>query len=105
MADQPDARPVIVAYDGSPASEAAVRQAATLFAGRPLVTVTVWEPGFAVRAGGPMAGEGGLGYVPPAPAQVAAVARAESDHGAQVPPEGARLARDLGATAEPLALP
>ena len=43
----PEAAPVLIAYDGSDVSRAAVRHAAELFAGRPAVLVTVWEPGLA----------------------------------------------------------
>ena len=45
--------PVLVAYDGSELARAAVRQAAELFAGRPAVLATVWEPGLAALPGGP----------------------------------------------------
>ena len=38
--------PVLIAYDGSEVSRAAVRHAAELFAGRPAVLATVWEPGW-----------------------------------------------------------
>ena len=39
--------PILVAYDGSPASRAALAHAATLFPGRAAVIATVWEPGLA----------------------------------------------------------
>jgi hypothetical protein len=39
--------PVLIAYDGSDVSRAAVRRAAELFGGRPAVVATVWEPGLA----------------------------------------------------------
>jgi hypothetical protein len=42
-----DAAPVLIAYDGSEVSRAAIRRAAELFAGRPAVLATVWEPGLA----------------------------------------------------------
>jgi hypothetical protein len=48
-----EAAPVLIAYDGSEVSRAAVRQAAELFAGRPALVATVWEPGVAVVAMGP----------------------------------------------------
>jgi nucleotide-binding universal stress UspA family protein len=36
---------VLIGFDGTPASERAVRAAATLFAGRRALVVTVWEAG------------------------------------------------------------
>jgi nucleotide-binding universal stress UspA family protein len=37
--------PVIIGFDGSPASQRAVHEAATLFAPRPAMVVVVWEAG------------------------------------------------------------
>lgn len=42
--------PVIVGFDGTPASERAVREAAALFAPRPALVVVVWEAGRAFEA-------------------------------------------------------
>jgi hypothetical protein len=42
-----EAAPILIAYDGSEVSRAAVRHAAELFAGRPAVLATVWEAGLA----------------------------------------------------------
>jgi nucleotide-binding universal stress UspA family protein len=41
---------VIVGYDGAPASERALREAAALFAPRPAVVAVVWEAGRAFEA-------------------------------------------------------
>jgi nucleotide-binding universal stress UspA family protein len=41
-------RPVIVGYDGTPASERAVRETATLLAQHPVLVVVVWEAGKAL---------------------------------------------------------
>ena len=43
-----DERPVVVGFDGSDESEAAMREAAALFRDRTLVVVSVWEPGLAM---------------------------------------------------------
>ncbi len=42
--------PVIIGFDGTPASERAVREAAALFAPRPALVVVVWEAGRAFEA-------------------------------------------------------
>ena len=42
--------PVIVGFDGAPASERALREAAALFAPRPALVVVVWEAGRAFEA-------------------------------------------------------
>ena len=57
--EPPDARPLIVAYDGSPESREAVREAAQLFAGAHVLVATVWEPGLAeltAAGAGPLPG-------------------------------------------------
>ncbi len=100
----PDTRPVIVAYDASAEAQAALREAVALFGDRPLIVASVWEPGLAVMTMTPPIGEPGMGYLPD-PSEVAAVDRAESDHASGVAEAGARLARQLGATAEALAMP
>jgi nucleotide-binding universal stress UspA family protein len=42
--------PVIIGYDGTPASEWALRESAALFAPRPALVVVVWEAGRAFEA-------------------------------------------------------
>jgi nucleotide-binding universal stress UspA family protein len=99
-----DQRPVLVAFDGSPESEAAVREAATLFDGRRLVVVTVWEPGLAMALAQPQ-DPTGIGYVAPTSAEMATVDRAQHDRAADTAEAGARLATELGATAEAYPVP
>jgi nucleotide-binding universal stress UspA family protein len=98
-----DARPVVVAFDGSDAAGAAVRAAATLFAGRELLIISVWEPGLAFAVA-PVHDISGAVYMAPSPDQVAAVDRAQRDHGVDVAEAGAELAREAGATAEAVAV-
>jgi nucleotide-binding universal stress UspA family protein len=98
-----DERPVVVAFDGSDEAGAALRAAATLLVGRRLVVVTVWEPGLAL-AMGPPSDPSGMGYIPPPPDQVAELDRIQRDRAIDVAEAGARLARELGAMAEPLAV-
>jgi nucleotide-binding universal stress UspA family protein len=100
----PDLRPVIVAYDASAEAQAALREAVALFGQRPLIVASVWEPGLGAVTMTPAVGEPGMGYLPD-PGAVAAVDRAESDHASDVAEAGARLARELGTTAEALAMP
>jgi nucleotide-binding universal stress UspA family protein len=42
----------------------------------------------------------GIGYVPPTPEDMATVDRAQRDHAADAAQTGARMARELGATAD-----
>ena len=99
-----DVRPVVLAYDGSAEAEAALREAVALFGQRPLIVVSVWEPGLAMATMMPAAGEPSMGYMPD-PDEVAAIDRAQSGHAGDVSEAGARLARELGATAEALSVP
>ena len=95
----PEAAPVLIAYDGSEVSRAAVRHAAELFAGRPAVLVTVWEPALAVPLGQP--DTFGMGTtLPPDPATVEAVDRAQREHASTVAGDGAEFARSVGLAAE-----
>jgi nucleotide-binding universal stress UspA family protein len=95
---------VLIAYDGSELSQAALRQAAELFPGRPAVIATVWEPGLATLAGAatdPLSGA----PLPPDPETVETVDRVQREHAATVAAGGAELARSLGLDAEPHAVP
>jgi len=98
-----DRRAVIVAFDGSDQARAAVTAAAGLFPTHKLVVVSVWEPGLAV-AMAPLRDSTGNGYVSPSPEEMAAVDRAQRDHAVDAAAEGVRIAEELGATAQPLAL-
>ncbi len=93
------AAPVLIAYDGSEVSRAAVRHAAELFAGRPAVLVTVWEPGMAAVAMG-LPDTMGAGALPPDPATLEAVDRAQHEHASTVAAEGAEFARSVGLAVE-----
>ena len=94
-----DARPAVVAFDGSAEARAAITSAVALFPGRPLVVVSVWEPGLALALA-PTRDMTGIGYPPPSAAEVAALDDAQKNHAVEVADAGVALARELGATAE-----
>ena len=102
MADP--AAPVLIGYDGSEVARAAVRHAAELFAGRPAVLATVWEPGLAAVSMG-LSDTIGVGNLPPDPATVEAVDRAGREQATTVADHGADFARSLGLVVEPHAVP
>jgi nucleotide-binding universal stress UspA family protein len=98
-----EAAPVVIAYDGSDLSKAAVRHAAELFPARPAVLATVWEPGLAaIPIGSPDAPGGDA--LPPDPETVVEVDHIERDRATDVAAAGAELARSLGLAAEPHAV-
>ena len=100
-----DERPVVVAYDGSPESEAAVRAAAGLFPNRRLVVVSVWEPGLAMAMTSPPDGLSGMSYAAPNPETMELVDRLQHDRATDTAEAGAALARELGAEAAPHPVP
>jgi nucleotide-binding universal stress UspA family protein len=100
----PEAAPVLIAYDGSDVSRAAIRRAAELFPGRPAVLATVWEPGLAAVAVGPP-DTIGVGTLPADPETVEAVDRLQREHASTVAGDGAEFARSVGLVAEPQAVP
>jgi nucleotide-binding universal stress UspA family protein len=94
-----DARPVVVAYDGSEEAQAAVRTAAGLFALRRIVIASVWEPGLAMAMAS-ATDPTGIGYLPPTGEAMASVDRAQREHSVEVAEDGVRVAQEAGATAE-----
>ena len=91
-------RPVVIAYDGSPAARAAVRDAAELFAGRRLLVASVWEAGlaYAVQTHADLPGVEFM----PSQADVATVDHVQSAHAQSLAETGVALAREHGADAE-----
>ncbi|HTP18757.1 MAG TPA: universal stress protein [Solirubrobacteraceae bacterium] len=87
---------ILICYDGSPDSRAAVERAAELFGEEPATVLTVWEPFVQMAARTSL----GIGLVPftPDPEEIdEASAKAAEETAA----EGAELARGLGMTAQP----
>jgi nucleotide-binding universal stress UspA family protein len=99
-----ESAPVLIAYDGSEVSRAAVRHAAELFAGRPAVLATVWEAGLgAIPIGPPDAM--GMGALPQDPRTIETLDRLQRERAATVAADGAELARSVGLVAEAQAVP
>jgi nucleotide-binding universal stress UspA family protein len=91
--------PVIVAYDGSPSSERALRDAAPLLAPRKVLVVVVWEPGLAFDLWVPP--------MPPAPIDVRtalAIDEAVYERAQRLAEQGAETARKLDLDTEGLAV-
>jgi len=91
--------PVVVGYDGSPASERALREAGDLFASSPLLVVVVWEPGQAFTSF-PSA-------MPTAPIDIRVsteVDEAMYERARHLAEEGAAVVRAMGRVAEGLAV-
>jgi nucleotide-binding universal stress UspA family protein len=96
--------PIVIGFDGSAASEHALREAARLLAPRPALVVVVWEAGAAFEMMEvPTTSIG----VPPAPIDVrtaAEVDRALYERAQRLAEHGATLAREAGFEAEGLAV-
>lgn len=93
-----DDGPILIAYDGSPASRAALAHAATLFPGRAAVIATVWEPGLAAVVPDP----GGIGG-PATPVDLNVVKEVDdafANHASSVAAEGVERASAAGLVAE-----
>ena len=99
-----EALPVVVAFDGSPESSAAVRAAAGLFRDRDLLIVSIWEPGLAMATLSTPDATGVM-YPVPDPAEIATIDRLQREHADGTAETGARIARELGAQATALAVP
>jgi nucleotide-binding universal stress UspA family protein len=99
-----EAAPVLIAYDGSEVARAAVGHAGDLFAGRPAVVATVYEPGLATIPVG-LPDTMGLGTLPPDPETIEAVDRLQREHASAVAADGAEFARSVGLVAEPQTVP
>ena len=95
------AGPVLIAFDGTPAAEHAIREGGPLLAGRNAVVLVVWKQGLAFDLIALPASAIGL---PPAQIDVAAVLEGEREiyRAAETQAHrGAALAREAGLEAEP----
>lgn len=99
-----DSAPIVIGYDGSPASEAAVREAAPLLAPGPALVVSVAKQGLGAAMVTLPAVEGGL---PPAKLDVRTASEVEQgmvERAQELAQHGAALAREAGFEAEALAV-
>jgi len=95
--------PLLVAYDGSNAARAAVREAAKLFGSRQVLVVTVWEPGLAYEASMPTADV----EMSPVSVDIEGAREIEEEmhkRASRTAQEGAELAQSLGFRAQGLAV-
>jgi nucleotide-binding universal stress UspA family protein len=100
-----DERPVVVGFDGSDESEAAVREAAALFRDRTLVVVSVWEPRLGLALTRAPDDLSGVSSTSPSPETMAMMNRVQRDRATDTATAGAELARALGATVDPHPVP
>jgi nucleotide-binding universal stress UspA family protein len=94
--------PVIIGYDGSAASERAVRESAALLASRPALVVVVWEAGTAYELAEPAAST--IDIVPLDLRTAAELDESMYEGAQRLAQQGAALARDAGFEAEGLAV-
>lgn len=92
--------PILIAYDGSEAARAAIREAGKLFAPAQALVLTVWEPALAQLMLAPDATGLGGTMMPYDPDVARDVERASEEHAQQIADDGARLARAAGLSAE-----
>ena len=96
--------PIVIGYDGSKLSRAAVREVAELFSGRPTLMATVWEPAFATMLATPTPDALGT-EIPPDAELIETVDHRQLEVASRIAEEGAELARSLGLEAEPHVVP
>jgi nucleotide-binding universal stress UspA family protein len=89
--------PLILCYDGSAGAADAIQQAGALFPGSRALVLTVWQSV-------PIPGSLGMGGEPAPMVDNVGLDRAAAERGARLADEGARIARDAGLRAKPLAV-
>ncbi len=97
-------RSVLIAYDGSELSKAALRHAAELLPHLRAVVATVWEPELPELSVIDPGGGTGLSIAAD-PETVERIERAQHERAERIAREGAELASSLGLAAEPHAVP
>ena len=97
--------PLLIAYDGSDTARQAIQQAADLLPGRPVLVVTVWEPGLAYSATTMPAPGMELQPNPIDVGEAQELGQELETHARRTAEEGAELARSAGLQAEAVAVP
>jgi nucleotide-binding universal stress UspA family protein len=93
--------PLLIAFDGSPASIEAVERAAGLMGNdREALILVVWEPGLLNAAVAPIPGGLSAPVPPPDIEQVQALDKSEEDHAARIAAEGVEIATSNGLKAQ-----
>jgi nucleotide-binding universal stress UspA family protein len=87
---------LLISYDGSPDSKAAIELAAKVFDGQPVTILTVWEPFVEVLSRTPS----GFGLAP-GMVDVEQIDKASRESAEQAAAQGAELARKAGLNAQP----
>ncbi|HUN79437.1 MAG TPA: universal stress protein [Solirubrobacteraceae bacterium] len=98
-----DDSPVLIAYDGSEAARAAVREAGALFAPCEALVLTVWEPALAEFMMMPNPSGVGGTMLPYDPELAREVERSNEEHAQAIAADGATLAQAAGLLARALA--
>lgn len=96
--------PIVIAYDGSDASKAAVRHAGDLLAPRDAYVLTVWEPGLGELMLVPDPTGLGTTMLPYDPAIAKEIDREVHERAEEIARDGARLATAAGLKAHALAI-
>jgi nucleotide-binding universal stress UspA family protein len=94
--------PIVIGYDGSPASVHALREAAALLAPRPALVVVVWEAGAAFEAMEVPASTAGIAPVAIDIRTAVELDQTLYERAQQLAEQGAALAREAGFEAEGL---
>lgn len=98
--------PILIAYDGSDPARHAIEEAAALFGHRPVVVVTVWEPGLAYASAATMPMSGGEMALGPIDVETGREIDQEfQSHAERVAQDGAKRAKSAGLQAEAAAVP
>jgi nucleotide-binding universal stress UspA family protein len=102
LAGVEDEAPILIAYDGSEAARAAVREAGALLAPCRALVLTVWEPSLAQFMLVPDPTGLSSTMMPYDPSLARDVERASEEHARDIAQDGARLAQAAGLQAQPL---
>jgi nucleotide-binding universal stress UspA family protein len=98
-----NARPIVVAYDGSKEAQLALRTAAALFPGHRVTVATVWEPALVAA----LPPEPAAAALPLSPVDVEVAEEADHwahEHAERVANEGAEVLKGMGVEAEAVAV-